>query len=412
MRILLLCHYFAPEPGAPSARLSELGRAWVHAGHDVEVVTCFPNHPTGVVSPEFRGQLCSSEERDGMRVFRNWVYATPNEGVVKKTLGHLSFMISGPLFSLFRVKRPDVVVVSSPTFFSLFSGYLFSRLRGAPLVVEIRDLWPAAIVELGVLKSKAIIGFLEALEMWAYRKAAHVVVVTRSFKDNLVARGVPEAKISVVTNGVDLERFSPGPASAAVEEDLHCAGKSLVLYIGAFGISQGLATILEVANLLRDRDDIVFGLVGEGADREKLLQRAAELGLKNVRFLGAQPKDRMVEFYRTAAVCLVPLRNVPLFKTFIPSKMFEILASGSTIVASLEGEAEEILERSGGARVVAPEDAGAIARALLELVDNPELRRTLGRSGRDFVAANYSRTRLAETYATTLATIRKAGDGR
>lgn len=409
MNILIVCHYFVPEPGAPSARIFELARAWVAKGHTVKVVTCFPNHPTGVVPPEYRGKLRAQELMDGVEVYRNWVYATPNEGFVRKTLCHISFMITSVLFSLFKAGPADVVIVSSPTFFSLFSGYVFSRVKRAPLIVEIRDLWPAAIVELGVLKNRAIIRLLEAMELWAYRVAEHVVVVTESFKENLVMRGVPADKVSVITNGVDVDRFTPGPKAESVEVELGCQGKHLVLYIGAHGISQALDTAIRAANKLRYRDDIVFGFVGEGAAKAKLQEMARKLRLGNVRFLSAQPKDRMPDFYRTADICLVPLKDVPLFKAFIPSKIFEIMACGRPIVAALKGEAADILERSGGAVIVPPEDPDSMAEAIISLIDQPDLRRRLGESGAAFASAHYSRQKLADKYEQLLKTIARGG---
>lgn len=398
MKITVICHYFAPEPGAPPARWLELSRAWLRRGHAVSAVTCFPNHPTGVVPPAYRGRLYMHEDMEGIQVHRTWVYATPNEGFVKKTLGHLSFMVSSVLFALRRSGPADVVVVSSPTFFSLFSGYVFSRVKRAPLVVEVRDLWPGAIVALGVLKNRLLIRWLEALELWAYRVARQVVVVTASFKEDLVARGVPAAKVAVITNGVDVQRFTPGPKAPAVEAELGCTGKTLVLYAGAHGVSQGLESVVQAAERLRRRSDLVFGFVGEGAVKASLLRRAAELGLDNVRFLPAQPKERMPDFYRTADICLVPLRNIPLFATFIPSKMFEIMACARPIVAALTGEAARILERSGGAALVPPEDPDALAAAIAGLADDAGRRRQMGDSAAAFVRQHYDRAQLALEY--------------
>lgn len=403
MNITLICHYFAPEPGAPSARLFEMSREWVRHGHTVKVVTCFPNHPTGVVPPQYRGRLRAVEDLSGIKVYRNWTYVTRNEGVLKKTIGHLSFMVSSVLLSLFRTGPTDVVVVSSPTFFSMFSGYLFSRFKRAPLVLEIRDLWPAAIIELGVLRNRILIRVLEALELWAYRTANHIVVVTEAFKENLVSRGIAAEKIAVITNGVDLERYSQGLKSEAVEAALDCRGKSLVLYIGALGMSQGLESIIRAAERLKGRENVVFALVGEGAEQAKLQRLAAELGLAGVRFLPAQPKERMPDFYHTADICLVPLRNVALFEGFIPSKMFEIMACGRPIIASLAGEAARILDRSGGAVIVPPEDSAAIAQAVLELIEDKPVRDRLGAAGATYVAQFYDRAKLALEYERVLA---------
>lgn len=411
MTILVICHYFAPEPGAPSARILELARAWTRTGHQVKVITCLPNHPTGIVPAQYRGRLYCREKMDDIEVYRNWVFATPNEGIIRKTFSHLSFMVSSVLFSLFRSGPADVVIVSSPTFFSLFSGYLFSRAKRAPFVVEVRDLWPAAIIELGVLTNRILIRILEALELWIYRVASHVVVVTESFKENLVARGVNEQKVSVITNGADLDRFFPGPKEDSVEQELDCKGKILVLYAGAHGISQDLGTVIRAAEMLMRHEDVLFGFVGEGAEKEQLRQMAVQLGLNNVRFLPAQPKDRMAAFYRTADICLVPLRNVPLFKTFVPSKMFEIMACARPIIASLGGEAAQILRRSGGAIVVPSGDPERLSEAILELVADEERRQRMGSNARRFVAQHYSRSRLAGDYERILLSCVVSGRG-
>src|ERR1700728_2340837 len=209
MRILVVTHYFPPETGAPQARLSGLAAAWAADGDDVTVLTGMPNHPTGVIAPEYRGAVRRRERRDGYRVLRTWLYATPNEGMARKTLGHLSFMASSVLLG-WRASGPaDVVVVSSPTFFSILSGWLLARLKRARFVIEIRDLWPAIFVELGVLTNRRVIGALERLELAAYAAADQVVVVSDGFRQNLIERGVPVAKVHTIRNGVTLESFRP-----------------------------------------------------------------------------------------------------------------------------------------------------------------------------------------------------------
>jgi len=405
LRIVLICHYFHPEIGAPSARLHSLARNLRALGHDVAVLTGFPNHPTGVIPIKYRGRWVMQEDMDGVRVLRNWVYATPNEGIVKKTLGHLSFMFSSVLLGAPRLGKADVVVVSSPTFFAVLSAWVISLAKGVPFVFEVRDLWPAVFVELGVLKNRWIIKALEAVEMFLYRRAAAVVTVTESFRENLVSRGIPRGKVSVITNGVDLEEFSPGDPDPELRRGLSLEGKFIVLYIGAHGISHALAAVLEAARRLRERRDILFLFVGEGAEKKGLMKRASDWGLENVRFLSGQPRERVQEFYRLADICLVPLRNIPLFDTFIPSKMFEIMACGKPIVASVRGEPRMILERSGAAAVVDPEGSGAIAEAVVSLQEDPSRRRDMGIRGRAFVEKYYQRRALAERYAAILAMV-------
>ena len=242
MRILLVTHYFPPETGAPQARLSALAATWAADGDTVTVLTGMPNHPTGVVPAQYRGAIRRRERRDGYRVLRTWVYATPNQGIARKTLGHLSFMISSVLLGWRPSGRADVVVVSSPTFFSIGAAWLLARLKGARLVVEVRDLWPAIFVELGVLTSRGLIGLLERLELAAYAAADAVVVVSDGFRANLIGRGVPPGKVHTIRNGVTLGQFNPdSAASPAVRARLGARpGDCLVLYLGTHGISQAL----------------------------------------------------------------------------------------------------------------------------------------------------------------------------
>jgi glycosyltransferase involved in cell wall biosynthesis len=400
VRIIWLCHYFAPEIGAPQARLLELGRVFRDAGHSVGVVTCFPNHPTGKLRPEDGGIWWRRDEIDGIDVHRCWSLVTAGRGFVSTTLGHLSFMLTS-IRGLTRAaveQRPDVVIVSSPTFFSVVSAWWWCRRHRVPYVFEVRDLWPAIFVDLGVLRSRALIGLLERLELFLYRRAARVVTVTHSFADDIAARGIPREKLGVITNGVDVERFKPGERDEQMAHQHALQGRFVVLYLGAHGISQALSCLLDVAEQLGDLDDIRLVFVGEGAEREKLVRSAAERGLSNVSFHAGVPKDEVSRWYDLADIGLVPLRDVELFKAFIPSKMFELMASGIPIVASVRGEAREILEASGGARVVDPEDAVAMARQIRELHADPALGARLATSGRAFVERQYTRRQLGHAY--------------
>lgn len=402
MKVLLVTHYYPPEIGAPQARLSEMAKYWATAGIDVTVMTGMPNHPTGIVPPNYRRAVVRRETEEGVRILRSWLYATPNEGFAKKTLGHLSFMLSSVLLSAPRSGGTDVVVVSSPTFFSIASAVLIARLRRARLVVEVRDLWPAIFVDLGVLTNRRVIAMLERLELAAYGAADAVVVVSNGFKADLIRRGVPPQKVTTIRNGVDLDRFSPDtpPDSAdwrwlgAVQGDL------LVLYLGAHGISQGLSSLIDTAKLL-EGEGVHFALVGEGADKSAVRARMDELGVTNVTMLPSVPSTRVPAVVAAADVCLVPLRDVPLFATFIPSKLFEYLGAGKAVVGSVRGESAEILEEAG-ALVVPPEDPEALAAALRKLAAEPHDRDKMGKAGREYVQRHFDRRVLAEKYARLL----------
>jgi hypothetical protein len=400
-RILMVTHYFPPEAGAPQARLSALAGAWAGAGDAVTVLTGMPNHPTGMLPPEYRRAVLRRERRDGYRVVRTWLYATANEGVARKTLSHLSFMISSVLLGGLASGRADTVVVSSPTFFSIGSAWLLARLNRARLVVEVRDLWPAIFVDLGVLTNRRLIGLLERLELAAYAAADQVVVVSDGFRANLIGRGVPPEKIHTIRNGVALDRFRPGaPDSPARQETRHRLGARpgdcLVLYAGTHGISHALPGVADAAARLAG-EPVRVAFVGGGSDKARLRRRVAELGLDNVTLAPAVPPDQVPGLLAGADICLVTLRDVPLFATFIPSKMFEYLASGKAVIGAVSGEAAQIL-REAGAVVVPPEDSAALADAIRALAADPARRGAMGQQGRAYVERFFDRAELSREY--------------
>ena len=396
MHIAYVCHYFVPEPAAPAARVHELSRAWVQAGHHVSVLTAFPNHPSGRIPKPYRGKLWSTEQLDGIRVLRSWLYAVPNRGVGRRGLDHLSFMLTLLLFSLPRLGRVDVVVASSPTLFSALAAWLIARLRRVRFVLEVRDLWPEAIVELGLLPAHSPAArALAVLARFLYARADGVVVVTHAFAGRLAAQGVPHAKLSVIPNGADLQLFAPGSDGRVTRAALGLDNRFVVGYIGSHGTSHGLDAVLDAA---AQQPDVQYLLVGDGAERDRLLAERDRRGLRNVRMLASVPKAQVPVLYAAADVCLVPLRDVPLFDTFVPSKLFEVLAAGRPIVGAVRGEARSILERSGGALVVDPEDGGGIATAVARLRGDAALREELGRRGRAFAEQYYNRDQLAQRY--------------
>ena len=402
MNIAYYSHYFTPEIGAPSARIYDLAQQWLALGHQVQVVTCFPNHPTGELYPGYASRLYMHEKLDGIDVHRHWTYITPNKGFAKKTLGHISYLPAALLLSNRCLANPNVVIGTSPTFFAAIAAVITGRGRRIPFIMEVRDLWPAVFVELGILRNPLLIRWLERLELALYRQATRVVTVTEAFRQNLIERGVPGEKVSTIRNGADVEFWQPKEASVELRQRLGLQGRFVVLYIGAHGISQALGWILESAQQLREHSQIHFLFVGEGAEKEQLVQQAQQAGLENVQFLDPVAKDAVKEFYALADVCLVPLRDIPLFETFIPSKMFEMMAMARPIVASVRGEAAEILRQSGGAMVVEPEDSSSIAQAILHLYDHEDQAHAMGQRGRRFVVENYSRCSLATAYLDVL----------
>ena len=395
MRIAYVCHYFAPEPAAPAARVHELSRAWVRAGHQVSVVTTFPNHPLGRIPPEYRGRGWSTERMDGIRVLRCWLYAVPNRGVGRRGLDHLSFMLTALAFGLPRLGAVDVVIASSPTLFSALSALIIARAKRVPFVLEVRDLWPEAIVDLGLMRPGPTVRLLERLAQFLYRRAARVVVVTQAFAERLAAAGVPRAKLAVIPNGADTHFFSPQADGRPTRDALDLDGRFVVAYVGSHGLSHGLGAVLDAA---AQQPDVAFLLVGDGADRDRLVSERDRRQLGNVLMRPSVPKDQVPGLYAAADACLVPLRDVPLFETFVPSKLFEVLAAGRPVIGAVRGEARDILSRSGAALLVDPERGDQLAQAVGQLRADPELRIELGRRGRAFAEQHYDRDALARRY--------------
>jgi glycosyltransferase involved in cell wall biosynthesis len=396
VRIAYVCHYFVPEPAAPAARVHEFARAWVRDhGHDVTVITTFPNHPVGRIPPAYRGRWWATERLDGIRVLRCWLYAVPNRGVGRRGLDHLSFMLTALAFGLPRLGKVDVVLASSPTLFSALSAWLIARVRRVPFVLEVRDLWPEAIVGLGLMRPGPVVQFLEALARFLYRQAALVVVVTEAFADRLAAQGVQRGKLAVIPNGADTRLFSPAADGSCARKALGLDGRFIAAYIGSHGLSHGLGAVLDAAAL---QPEVTYLLVGDGADRERLLAERDRRGLSNVVMRPSVDKAQVPGLYAAADVCLVTLRDVPIFDAFVPSKLFEMLAAGRPIIGAVRGEARDILARSGGALLIEPERGDQLAQAVERLRSDPALRAELASKGRAFAVAHYDRDTLAARY--------------
>lgn len=395
MNVLFLTHYFPPEVGAPQARIYELARELLKRGHEVSVLTGFPNYPSGIVHEGYRGKMFLRENVDGICVIRTWVYATPNKGFAKRLINHLSFTFSS-LWATGAIGPCDVIVVESPPLFLGISGYLISRLRRVPYVFNVADLWPESAVALGALKNGIAIRLAEALEAFLYARAAKITVVTRGLRATLLARGLSEDKVALMTNGVDASLFNPNVDGKEFRSIHGLDSYFVVTYAGTHGMAQGLRTVLDAAHILSEDDGITFLLVGDGAEKEDLVREVGERGLRNVLFLPPQPKKVMPQLLAASDACLVPLRKLELFKTALPSKMYEAMASARPIILAAEGEAEALLKEADGGLCVPPEDSSALAAAVRRLAADAELRHRLGANGRAYVTEHFSREKIAE----------------
>lgn len=407
MRILFLSHYFPPEVNAPASRTFEHCRAWVAAGHDVTVVTCAPNHPRGEVYEGYRNKLYQTGEINGISVIRLWTYLSANEGFAKRTLNYISFMAMTIIFA-WKLPKADVLITTSPQFFNGLAGYFVSRMKRLPWVLEIRDLWPDSILAVGAIKNITVINVLKFLERFAYQKSDHIVPVTDAFKKHIEGLGISPEKITVIKNGADLARYDDSSSDAGLRESLGLSGKTIAAYFGTHGMAHHLETILEAADRLRDNTDIVFLMIGDGAERENLLRMKSDMALENVLILGQKPKDEMPNYWALSDIALVLLRKSDLFKTVIPSKIFEAMAMRKPIILGVEGESREIIEHAGSGIAIPPEDAEALCDAVIKL-SNAELSKQKGDNGKRFVTEFFDRNKLAERYLTVLESVLSNG---
>jgi len=406
MNVLFLTHYFPPEIGAPQTRLFELGRRLVGRGHRVTVLTGFPNYPTGVIPETYRGRLFQREDMAGMRVVRAWIYATPNRGFFRRLLNHLSLTFSSIPASL-GVKSVDVVVIESPPLFLGIAGYIISRLKRAPYVFNVADLWPETAVALGALNNPLLVRMAEKLEWFLYRRAARVATVTRGIRHILMERGLTEDRVVLLTNGVDTDYFHPEIDPTPAIQQLGLDERTTVAYAGTHGMAQGLETLIEAARLLKDEAGIRFVMVGEGAEKSTLVARTNRYDLKNLDFFPNQPQSFMPHLWAAVGIAVVSLRKLEIFHSALPSKLFEIMAMERPVVLAAEGEARELVLEAEAGIVVEPENPTELAEAILYLAGDAEARQRYGRNGRRYVQAHFSREHLTDVLETVLDEIGK-----
>lgn len=392
MNILFLTDNFPPEVNAPASRTYEHAVRWVAAGAKVTVITGAPNFPQGKVYSGYRNRLFGKENINGIEVIRVWTFITANEGFIKRSIDYLSFAFSAFIAGLFC--KADVIVATSPQFFTTFAGSALGFLRRKPWIFELRDLWPESLVAVGATHNSTLISLLERIEMRLYRHSARVIAVTPSFKANLVARGIPPEKVEVVTNGADLTLWQPRPIDEDIRTELKLAGKFVVGYIGTHGMAHALDFIVRAAAKVQD-PRLHFLFIGDGAEKASIVELAGSLGLTNVSFLPSIPKQDVPRYLASTDVALVPLRRSDTFKTVIPSKIFEAAAMNKPILLGVEGQAEEIVREFNAGPPFAPEDEADFLDKLHQLATDTETYRAY-QAGCANLAIAYDRNRLAD----------------
>ena len=398
--------------GAPAARVSELAQHWRRAGHDVTVLTGFPNHPTGEVVPEYRRhfrRLFMREQLAGVDVVRTWLLPLPNRKPYERILNYSSFAVSSAISGL-TLARPDVVIATSPQLMVGLSGCWLARCKRVPFVFEVRDLWPESLAAVGVGSEHCLLHrSLRRAARLLYKHSKHIVVVTPEFKKHLISHWrVPAGKISVVENGVETNLFTPRPASGGLRKRLGAEGKFLVSYVGTIGMAHGLETLLEAAQKLQvTAPDVLFVLLGEGAEKLALKNEAEIRGLANVIFLDQRPREEIPEFIAASDAGLVLLKRTEIFKTVVPTKMLEFMSCAKPVILGVDGCARQILDRARAGIAIEPGNAIQLSEAILQLAADDRRYELLGQNGRRYVVEHCSRQKTAAEYLSVLEALLK-----
>jgi len=401
VKFLILTQFFAPEIGASQVRLAYFCRELAAAGHEVEIVTGMPHHPAGRIFPEYRGTFYLREKWEGLTIHRVWLYATKGSNW-KRLLNYASFVVTS-LFGLARANKPDYVFVDSPPLFLGISGWIAAKTWNVPLIFNVADLWPDSVRDLGVMKDGALVNFAYRLENWIYRHSTVVTAVTEGIRNSLLkTKRVPLEKVLFMPNGVDTTLFHPTPPDEALKVKLGLTDKKIILYAGNHGYAGAVEQILYAAKSLRYEIPVHFLLIGEGPEKRKLKELAAELRLTNITFHDQVPLAEMPAYVSLSDLAVVTLRKSQVMAGARPAKAFVMMAGGKPIVLAAEGEAARLIQSSGAGVVVPPEDHESIANAIRTLLQHPNIAAEMGVAGRNFVVTNFQWSALVRNWIAQL----------
>jgi glycosyltransferase involved in cell wall biosynthesis len=364
MKILFITDNFPPEVNAPATRTFEHCQEWLKHGVGITVITCVPNFPHGKVYKGYKNKFLQKENYDGIEVIRVWSYITSNSGFTKRIFDYLSFAFMAFWTGIFR--NYDVIVATSPQFFTTWSAWALSKIRRKPWIFELRDLWPESIKTVGAMKEGKAIDILEKIELGLYNDANKVVALTDAFKTNLINRGIDANKIEVVTNGSNRQLFSPRVKDVELLKKFELEGKFVIGYIGTHGMAHSLDFIVTTIAKIKDKN-IHFLFIGDGALKAKIVEIANKLKLNNITFNPPVSKDEVPRYLSIIDVSLAPLKKEDNFKTVIPSKIFEASAMKKPTLLGVEGQAQEIIEQYNAGLCYEPENAADFIKKIEEI---------------------------------------------
>ncbi len=404
MKILFITDNFPPEVNAPATRTFEHCKEWLKDENiEITIVTCVPNFPHGKVFDGYKNRLYQTEMVEGIKVIRVWSYITANAGFIKRIIDYVSFAFMAYWVGLFQ--RSDVIIATSPQFFTTWTAFLLSKFKRKPWIFELRDLWPESIKTVGAMKQGLIINNLEKIELFLYKDADIVIPVTNAFKENLLKRGIKEDKISVITNGSNMNLFSPRDKDKSLLKELKLQNKFIVGYIGTHGLAHSLDFIINALSKIKNKD-IHFLFIGDGAMKKNIVDLAIEQKIENVTFLNSVSKNEVPNYLSIIDISLTPLKKEDNFKTVIPSKIFEAAAMSKPTLLGVEGQAQEIIEKFNAGVCFEPENEEDFLEKLNDLYSNKNLYKKL-QEGCQLLAKEYDRKILADKMLDIIKKVKK-----
>ena len=412
MRVGLVSHWYDPEPGAAAAP-GTVARLLRSRGHDVQVLTGYPHYPTGRIQAGYRVRPYQRENQQGVTVHRAPVYPSHDMHPVKRAANYLSFASSGAVLAPLVLSDVDVVLVYSTPATAALPAMSLKALRGIPFALWVQDLWPDSVTSSDLMGSSdrdRIEGILHRFCDRTYREAGAVAAIAPGMVERIASRGIPRSSLHLIPNWADEASFLPTLATEDTRHSLGPLRRFSVMYAGNFGGMQGLETVIEAANLLRDRDDIGFVLVGGGVQEQRLRNDVRRNGLTNVTFVESQPFERMSQVLSLGDVQLVTLKDVPILRSTIPSKLQANLAAGRPVIGAVAGDPAEVIRESGAGRAVPPEDPQALARAIVAMASLDEAsRRGMGEAGRRYYQEHFSQAVVGDLLDAMLAEVADGG---
>jgi glycosyltransferase involved in cell wall biosynthesis len=393
MEVLLIHQAFASPDEPGGTRHYELARYLAERGVRFTVIASDRSYLTGL--------RATTDEADCPRVVRVRTFASGRYSFSWRVVSFVSFMFASLLAAL-KEKRIDVVMGTSPPLFQALSAWAVALIRRRTFLLEIRDLWPEFAIDMGVLRSRTLIALSRWLERFLYARATHIVVNSPAYREYLRGKGIPDTKISLIANGVDPDMFDPASKGEAIRREFSLNGNFLVTYAGALGLANDIPTILRAADILRDDPRIHILLVGDGRERARLESLARKQQLSNVTFAGSRPKSQMAELLAAADVCVATLKDIPMFRTTYPNKVFDYMAAGRPVLLAIDGVIREVVESAGAGVYVPPGDAQSLANSVRYLADNPRERELMSRRGRECVEQLFNRAHQSEQFGALL----------